>query len=172
MRVTAVSLLVAVAACASQDERAGSAESAAAGLAPSVESSARARGREPFTRTSEIEIDGERVGYLVEYLPIPAAVDAERALPTGSYRIQAADFEDVGFMSPRGELYRFRGTESVALGHWSRDTGLLTFFGGGRRIVLRPLEPSPRRPAPEAAEPAAGDEGAGEEPAEEMPEDE
>ncbi len=141
MRVAGLALLALLAACASAMD-AGSATVAAQPWE-----------REPFTRTSQIEIDGDRVGYLVEYEPTPSGTSVERALPVGSYRIQARDFEDVGFISPRGEVRRYAGGGSVSLGYWSLEEGLIVFFGGGRRARLMLLETA--RPPPASA-PDAG----------------
>jgi hypothetical protein len=151
MRAAAVSSLLFLSACAAAPESAAP---------PAPRAAAQPWGRDPFTRTSQIEIDGNRVGYLVEYLPIPPAVTVERSLPLGSYRIQAADFEDVGFITPRGEVRRFIEGGSTSLGTWSLEEGLLTFFAGERRVRLAPLEPTPPKPRAAAPEKAAGGGGA------------
>ncbi len=123
----------------------------------------------PYARTSEILVDGAPVGYLIEYQPIPTGITATRALPTGSYRIQGRDFEDVGFVSPRGEFHRhLKGGGSESLGNWNLETGLLRFFDGVRQVKLVPLEPTPQKnlatTAPAEGAPAAeGDAAATEE---------
>jgi hypothetical protein len=91
-------------------------------------------------------------------------VDATRALPTGSYRIQGLDFEDVGFISPRGQVFRYVAGGSVSLGTWSLEEGLRVFFHGGGRVRWIELQPTAPRP-PKA--PTAPKEGEGEEPAKE-----
>jgi hypothetical protein len=113
-------------------------------------------GRDPFTRTSQIEIDGKVVGYLVEYQPVPTAVDVQRNLPTGSYLIEDPRFEDVGFISPRGQFFRYlpNSTASTSLGAWPLEEGLRHFYGGGMRIRVTPIEPTAPKPAAPAAAPA------------------
>jgi len=150
MRVTAVALLLAGAGCSTP----ASPDSASRPGAPAQ--AAQPWGRDPFTRTSQIEIDGNLAGYLVSYEPIPAGVEAARALPTGSYRIQARDFEDVGFISPRGEVRRHAASGSVSLGTWDLESGLLLFFGGGQRVRLAAIEPAPARRPVAATAPEAG----------------
>ena len=163
MRVLVVASLLAVAACSGP----GGTEPGTTAHPSDV---AQPWGREPYTRTSEIEIDGKLVGYLVEYQPIPAAVDVERRFPTGSYRIQGLDFDDVGFITPRGAVYRHVQGGSTSLGSWPLEEGLRAFYGGGARIRLVPLAPAPpRKPAAPAAEPKEGSEG--EKPADEGSED-
>src|SRR5262249_17260884 len=119
--------------------------------------------RDPYTRTWEIEIDGKRVGYLVEYQPLPPGSGIERALPEGSYRIQGPRFGDLGYSTPAGGVGRYRnGASSVSLGKWQRDDGLLQFFGGARRVNLKPLTlpaPAPTPATPPKTE-GGKDEGA------------
>ena len=117
-------------------------------------------GRDPFTRTSEVQIAGKTVGYLVEYQPIPAGEIVDRSLPTGSYRIQDREFEDVGFISPRGEISKLTNGGSRSIGFWKLDEGLLVFFGGSGVLLITPLEPMPpRAPVNPASAPAAGEGG-------------
>jgi hypothetical protein len=110
--------------------------------------------RDPFTRTSEILTDGAVVGYLVEYQAIPVGVLVERALPTGSYRIQGVHFEELGFVTPRGDVRRYVAGGSESLGVWRLDEGLRRFFGKSSRVQLKEL--APLAPA-KAAAPAKGE---------------
>ena len=152
MRVAGLALLVALAAACSGPERGAVPAGSAAASQPWE--------RDPYTQTSTIEIDGNPVGYLVEYQPIPAGVDVQRVLPAGSYRIQAKDFEDIGFITKRGELRRYAPGGSTSLGTWSLEDGLLQFFHGERRVKLAVLEPRPpKAPAP-ATPPAEGEKSA------------
>lgn len=112
--------------------------------------------RDPYTRTSEILIDGAVVGYLVEYQEIPVGVQLERALPAGSYRIQGPRFDDIGFVTPRGDVRRFTPTGSDSLGIWPLEEGLRRFFGKSARAQLRPLPlPAPPKAAPAGDAPKA-----------------
>jgi hypothetical protein len=113
--------------------------------------------RDPYTRTSEVLIDGALVGYLVEYQPIPAGASADRAFPTGTSRIQDLRFEDVGYITPRGDVRRFvKSGGSESLGVWRVEEGLRRFYGSSSRTVLRELQPAPP-PKPLAAEKDAGE---------------
>lgn len=108
---------------------------------------------DPYSRTEEIFVDGEPVGYLVSYDAIPDGLVLERAMPAGSARIQDREFEDVGFVSPRGLFFRHAAKGAEALGYHPLDEGLRLFFGGGRQLKLAALAPS----APKAtAAPAEG----------------
>lgn len=111
---------------------------------------------DPYSRTEEIFVDGEPVGYLVSYDAIPDGLVLERAMPAGSARIQDREFEDVGFVSPRGLFFRHAAKGAQALGYHPLDEGLLLFFGGGRQVKLAALAPSARTPAAAPAE--GGDE--------------
>lgn len=115
-----------------------------------------------YTRMREIIVDGTPVGYLVTYDAIPAGEPLERALPAGSHRIQDLRFVDVGFISPRGALFRHAGDGALALGHHPLEAGLLRFFGGGQRVRLAPFAPAPRVPLPTELAPGEGGEDAGE----------
>jgi hypothetical protein len=160
MRVAAVALLVASilahGACSSGPARPEPGPKSAA---------AQPWERDPYTRTSQIEIDGNPVGYLVEYQPIPAGSGVSRQLPTGSYRIQDRRLEDIGFISPRGDVRRYVAGGSESIGSWSLEEGILRFFGGGRRARFFEIEPAvvkPAAPEPaktEKAEGEAGEEG-------------
>jgi len=113
--------------------------------------------RDPYTRTSEVLIDGALVGYLVEYQPIPAGASADRAFPTGTSRIQDLRFEDVGYVTPRGDVRRYvQGGSSESLGVWRLEEGLRRFYGSSSRTVLRELQPAPP-PKPVAPGKDAGD---------------
>ncbi|HET6162576.1 MAG TPA: hypothetical protein VFG37_02840 [Planctomycetota bacterium] len=113
--------------------------------------------RDPYTRTSEVLIDGALVGYLVEYQAIPAGASADRAFPTGTYRIQDLRFEDVGYVTKNGDVRRFvKGGASESLGNWRLEEGLRRFYGSSSRTVLRELVPAPP-PKPAAADKDAGD---------------
>lgn len=161
MRSAGLALLAVFAACAA---------SPGDDLSPAARAAAQPWERDAFTRTFEIEIDGRVVGHLVEYQPIPAGVGIERALPTGSYRIQRLDFEDDGFISPRGGFWRLTAAGSESLGWWPLQEGLRVYFGGGQRVRLNALEPVTPKPAaaePEADSPSDPDEGGAEESGEE-----
>jgi hypothetical protein len=139
MKGFGLALTVGLLACSSSPEK-----TPAAPAAPETKVRAQPWERDPFTRTSEVLIDGALVGYLVEYQKPPAGAAADRALPTGSYRIQDLRFEDVGFVSPRGEVRRYtKGGSSESLGFWRIDEGLRRFYGSSSRAVLRELEPAP-----------------------------
>ncbi len=119
---------------------------------------------DPYSRTEQIFVDGTPVGYLVSYDAIPDGLVLERAMPTGSARIQDLQFEDVGFVSPRGLFFRHSAKGAQALGYHPLEEGLLQFFGGGRRVKLAALEPSARptvAPSEEAGSDEAAEEGAG-----------
>ena len=124
--------------------------------------------RDPYTRTSEVLIDGAVVGYLVEYQAIPAGASADRSFPTGTYRIQDLHFEDVGYVTKNGEVRRFvKGGASESLGSWRLEEGLRRFYGASSRTVLRELQPAPppkpaapAKDAGEAEKPEEGKDGA------------
>jgi hypothetical protein len=115
---------------------------------PTVEQSqAPATGlREPFTEYFEVSVDGVTQGYLLRYNPIPLHSDVTRSLPTGTHRVFDARFEEVGFVSPRGEWRRHGdGGISDAVGSFDLRQGVQEFFGllGRVRIVsLREQENS------------------------------
>lgn len=102
--------------------------------------------REPYTRTFEIEVAGEPVGYLVSYeeVPLHAQDQVVRRLPTGSHRILSPDFLDVGFLTPGGDVRRYTGTgSSVSMGvRADVREGLSLFYDGRRPVVLKPLSRS------------------------------
>lgn len=115
--------------------------------------------RDAFTSTSEIVIDRKVVGYLVEYEPIPAGAQAERALPTGSYRIEGLKFELIGFISPSGDVRRLKADGSETLGNFRLEEGLKRFFASTTRVELRPLQPAP--PPKPPAQKEGGEKGDG-----------
>ena len=116
-------------------------------------------GRDPFTLTHTILVDGGQTGYLVEYQPTPVAVDVQRSLPTGSYRILDLHFEDVGFISPRGETWRHGAHGPLSLGNWSLKEGLARFFDRpDGHVKLIALAPTPQS-APATALAPAPDQG-------------
>ena len=163
MKGFGLALTVGLLACSSSPKR-----PPAAPAAPETKIRAQPWERDPFTRTSEILVDGALVGYLVEYQAPPAGAAADRALPTGSYRIQDLRFEDVGFVSPRGEVRRYtKSGPSESLGFWPLEEGLRRFYGTSSRTVLRELEPAPPpKPVVEEkggeAKPADGKDAGGE----------
>ncbi len=120
--------------------------------------------RDPFTRTSEVLIDGALVGYVVDYQPLPAGSLIERRLPTGTWLIQDLRFENVGFVSPRGDVRRYvKDGSTESLGVWRFEEGLRRFYDTPNRVVLRELAPAPP-PKPELkdageAKPEAGKDG-------------
>jgi len=148
-----LTLVLSLAACASPDEKAPD-----AGGNHAAHLNAQPWERDPYTRTSEIVIDGAVAGYLVEYQPIPDGMQVERALPTGSYRIEGRKFEPIGFVSPRGDVRRFVADGSESLGSWRLEEGLKLFFKTSSRVQLRELRPAPppKAPAPKAG-PDKGD---------------
>ena len=121
--------------------------------------------RDPYTRTSEVLIDGALVGYVVEYQAIPAGASADRAFPTGTFRIQDLHFEDVGYVTKNGDVRRFvKGGASESLGNWRLEEGLRRFYGSSSRTVLRELVPAPPKPlaaAKDAGEAEKPEEGKG-----------
>jgi hypothetical protein len=152
MRVAGLALLVACAACGSSRTH---------DSPPPLRAAAQPWERDPYTQTSTVEIDGKPVGYVVEYQPIPAGVDVQRALPTGSYRIQGLGFEDLGFVTLHGDVCRYVDGGSESIGQWPLDQGLIRFFGNtGHRARLVALEPTPpKSAAPPVAEKAEKKEG-------------
>ena len=115
--------------------------------------------RDAFTRTSEVVIDGTLTGYVVEYQAPPTGAVVDRSLPTGTWLIQDLRFENVGFVTPRGEVRRFaRDGSSETLGVWRLEEGLRRFYGATNRAVLKELEPAPPT-KPAAASKEAGGEG-------------
>ena len=148
-----LTLVLGLAACASSDERAPD-----AGGNDAAHLNAQPWERDPFTRTSEIVVNGALAGYLVEYQAIPAGMQAQRALPTGSYRIEGRKFEPIGFISPRGDVRRFTKDGSESLGNWRLEEGLKLFFKTNSRVQLRELRPTPPPKAPAPKEgPDKGD---------------
>ena len=132
-------LLLGLLACSSEPEK----EPAPAKVEPPLR--AQPWERDPYTRTSEVLIDGALVGYLVEYQAIPAGASADRAFPTGTYRIQDLRFEDVGYVTKNGDVRRFvKGGASESLGNWRLEEGLRRFYGSSSRTVLRELQPADR----------------------------
>ncbi len=112
---------------------------------------------DPYSRTEEIFVDGTAVGYLVSYDAIPDGTVLQRAMPTGSYRIQDRRFEDVGFISPRGLVFRHSADGAQALGFHPLEEGLLNFFGGRRQVKLVALRSMPAKVVAPAADEAGAD---------------
>ena len=144
-------LLLGLLACSSEPEK----EPAPAKVEPPLR--AQPWERDPYTRTSEVLIDGALVGYVVEYQAIPAGASADRSFPTGTWRIQDLRFEDVGYVTKNGDVRRYvKGGTSESLGNWRLEEGLRRFYGSSSRTVLRELQPAPP-PKPLAAEKDAGE---------------
>ncbi|MCB9899681.1 MAG: hypothetical protein H6825_16870 [Planctomycetes bacterium] len=121
-------LLVALAACAADPQRADEAPPA-----PVV-----AEGLD-FTRTSEVRFGGtgEPSGYLVEFLRVPTGVIDQRVYREGTALVQDARLADVGFVSPAGVGYRFDAEgHTVDLGFGSRNAHIATLLGGSGKPTL------------------------------------
>jgi hypothetical protein len=106
---------------------------------------------DPYTHSDEIFVDGSPVGYLVTYDAIPDGLVIDRAVPAGGRRVLDARFRDVGFLSPRGLLFRHAdGGATESLGYHPLEDGLLAFFGGTQRVRLVPFFPPdlPKRARP------------------------
>ncbi len=126
-------------ACSTSGSQAGS-------HSPSNLASSNQELREPFTRYFEIEVDGEVRGYLLSYPAPPSHFEGTRSLPDGSHRIQNLGFEDIGFISPLGEVRRHtRDGVSEAVGRHELVEGLAAFYDSSS-VTLRPLKRS--RPEP------------------------
>jgi hypothetical protein len=152
-----LTLVLGLAACASSGERAPE-----AGSNHAAHLNAQPWERDACTRTSEIVIDGAVVGYLVEYRPIPAGMQVERALPTGSYKIEGKRFDLIGVVSPNGEVRRISAGASESLGNFRLEEGLKRFFGSSSRVELRELHPAPPpKPAPKEGPEKGDDKGDG-----------
>jgi hypothetical protein len=151
-----LTLVLGLAACASSGEKAPD-----AGGNHAAHLNAQPWERDPYTRTSEIVIDGAVAGYLVEYQPIPDGTQVERALPTGSYRIEGKRFEPIGFVSPSGDVRRFVADGSESLGSWRLEEGLKLFFKTSSRVQLRELRPAPPPKAPAPKEGSEKGDGKG-----------
>ena len=61
---------------------------------------------DPFCRTYRIFVNGAQRGYLLRYEDMPGHVTTERRFATGTAFIENMDFEEVGFITPNGSVYR------------------------------------------------------------------
>lgn len=89
-----------------------------------------------------MEANGVHVGYLVSYgaIPIHAQGEVARRLPTGSHRIQGVDFEELGYVTPDGEVCRYTTPgESESVGFRDNLNDGLAIFFGGATVNLRPI---------------------------------
>src|SRR5262245_34924859 len=59
-----------------------------------------------FSETFEVRFGEDFVGYVVDVLPVPAGIVDERQYPEDTKLIQDKDFKLLGFISPRGTIYR------------------------------------------------------------------
>jgi len=82
-----------------------------------------------FSETFEVRFGEDFVGYVVDVLPVPHGIVDERQYPEGTKLIQDKDFKLLGFISPRGTMYRFDASGgSEAVGSGSLEKNLAGFF--------------------------------------------
>lgn len=60
-----------------------------------------------YTTTKAVHAEGSVIGYLLIYDEVPVTSDEPRYTPPGTIFIKDLNFNNVGFISPKGQLYRF-----------------------------------------------------------------
>ncbi len=127
-------LLVSLAGCASDGEK-------RCGKCGSHSSCSLAEDTATYTTTRGIFIDGGLGGYILVFNEIPAGVDEKPATPAGTTFIQNLDFENIGFITPAGKLFRFCKTgEPVAVYQGSLEENLAAFYDlKNAKIVVKDI---------------------------------
>jgi len=153
---------VAVAAlgCQSESERPTAKPSDGQAAKPQQAESA-AREPDPFCRTYRIFVNGAQRGYLLRYEEMPGHMTTERKFATGTAFIQNMDFEELGFITPNGSVYRVGSgatpgtahSEKVTQGELLKSLALFYDPEGAVKVTLEPITGT-AAPAP-VAKPAA-----------------
>jgi hypothetical protein len=73
---------------------------------PAQAATASTRELDPFCHTYRILVNGVQRGFLLRYEEMPGYVTTERRYATGTAFIQNMDFEEIGFITPNGTVYR------------------------------------------------------------------
>ena len=125
-----------LAGCASQDAGPAAA-SAGAGRKPAP----LAENASLYTTTRAIYVKSELKGYLLVFDEPPLPAEKPGGVEPGTAFIKNPDFNNVGFITPRGALYRFgRNNEPERIHQGSLKENLALFFGASRQdIVLKDL---------------------------------
>jgi len=112
--------------CASEQEMRHSSTAPSASAAP-----------EPGFRTTQtIYITGEHRGYLTTYDQPPINFDTENRLPAGTAFIQDVNFDNLGFITPTGHLWRLEdGKRTQLVGQSTLIKNLALFFEASQAEV-------------------------------------
>ena len=127
-------LLVSLAGCASDGEK-------CCGKCCSQSACTLAENTATHTTTRGIFIDGGLSGYILVFNEVPVGVDAKQITPARTTFIQNLDFENIGFITPAGKLFRFReAKEPVAVYQGSLEENLAAFYElKNAKIVVRDI---------------------------------
>jgi len=119
-------LVIGLAGCAAQDKAACPAP---APDAPASDASA-------YTTTRAIHVDGQLKGFLCTYEAIPITAGISPKAPAGSTFIKDLEFNNLGFITPKGELWRFGpGNIPEKVHQAGLIENLAVFFGTPERSV-------------------------------------
>jgi hypothetical protein len=89
-----------------------------------------------YSTTQAIIVDGERKGFLCTYEELPDTAGVKRDAPAGTAFIQDLDFNNLGFISPKGELWRFGpGNRPEKVHQAEIIENLAVFYGVSERQV-------------------------------------
>jgi hypothetical protein len=92
-------LVFCLAGCAAQEKGPAQAES--------PEPPAAALHETPYTTVQSIHVGEQLKGYLLSYESIPSHASMNRTIPAGTVFIKDLDFNNLGFITPKGELWRY-----------------------------------------------------------------
>ena len=131
-----LSSLLLSAGCASQGDRPGTATPPPGGKpAPLAENASL------YTTTRAVYVAGELEGYLLVFDEPPVPTEKPDAVEPGTTFIKNLDFDNVGFITPRGALYRFGpDNDPERIHQGSLEENLALFYRTAKKdIVLKDL---------------------------------
>jgi len=84
----------------------------------------------PYSETSAIAIDGDPVGYLLTFKEVPVGSGEHHSCPPGTHYIKGPDFKNLGFITPKGQVFRYaKDNKPVEICRFTLHKNLAVFFG-------------------------------------------
>ncbi len=97
-----------------------------------------------FTNLLEVRLGSsqEVAGYLVEFEGVPLGIVDDRPYPVGTVLVQDTSLQTLGFLTPRGNGFRFDGDgRSHDEGHGTRIELIARIMNTGEHLRLRAVTP-------------------------------